>query len=571
MYELDIIIPALREEFLVNTVEDICKNKRGKTGVIVVLDGEWSEPPIPDHPDVRIIYTKNLGQRGATNLGVRLSTAKYVAKCDAHVAFDEGFDVKLMEAVAGHDDWTIAPAMKNLHAFSWVCDNCQTEWYQGEKPDKCNDEMCQFIDTNLTKKIYFVPRGEMGSTKSRGPTSTAYRFTPDNLQFKYFGALKEYQEAEGEVAESMSLQGSFFMLTREKYWELNICDESWGGWGQQGTEVALKTWLSGGRVVIHRGTWYAHMFRTNDQVAFPWNKNLKESQGSQQRRARKASIELFKNNAWDKQVRGLSWVVERFWEPLRKEASNTDGADRQWTRADIEELKKTEGRFGTKIEVKTEPSKGVLYFTDNELPVKFARKVQKRTRDIAESKGMQLVSSTRKPMDNMGKNVVTRMEKGYLCMFTQILRGLEELDTDVVFMAEHDVLYPPEHFDFTPARKDTFYYDVNWYKVHEDGHVVSWEADQVSGLCAYRDILIEYYKYRIETFDKDNFDRKFEPGSGINSEQWKASVPYVDIRTGRNLTYDKRDLSHFRNKDTAVNFRSLSIEEIPGWSKSDIL
>lgn len=69
-----------------------------------MLDGEWGEP-MPDHPDLRIIKLgKNVGQRGATNIGAKLSRAKYVAKSDAHCAFDEGFDVKLMEAMKGHDD-----------------------------------------------------------------------------------------------------------------------------------------------------------------------------------------------------------------------------------------------------------------------------------------------------------------------------------------------------------------------------------------------------------------------------------------------------------------------------------
>lgn len=568
-YDLSVVIPALEEEWLPNTIENIVKNKRGETEVIAVLDGRWGPTNITDHADVRIIKLgENKGQREATNIGVKMSRAKYVAKADAHTAYDEGFDVKLMEAVKGHDDWTIVPAMKNLHAFNWVCENCGSEYYQGEKPDKCPDEMCQFITTNFTKKIYFAPRGELGSPKSRGPTSTAYRFTPDNLQFKYFDKLKGFQEKEGEVAETMSLQGSFFMLTRDRYWELNICDESWGGWGQQGTEVALKTWLSGGRVVCHRGTWYAHMFRTNNQVAFPWNKGLKESQGKQQRRARQTCVDLFKNNKWDKQVRGLSWLIERFWEPLQIEPANTDGADRKWTKEDIAELKKTEGRFQAKPSVDTTtPSKGILFFTDNELPLKYAKPVQKIIKEIAESKSMELVSSSRKPMVGMGKNVVTPEPRGYLTMFKQILKGLEAMSSDVVFMAEHDVLYPSEHFDYTPD-KGTFAYDQNWWKIHPDGLAVHWDAEQVSGLCAYREDLIEYYRHRVATFDKENFDRKFEPYHDNKAVTWKASVPHIDIRHGKNLTYDKRKLEHFRKKETAVNFESSTIDNIPGWDKS---
>jgi hypothetical protein len=64
------------------------------------------------------------------------------------------------------------------------------------------------------------------------------------------------------------------------------------------------------------------------------------------------------------------------------------------------------------------------------------------------------------------------------------LKGLEAMNCDIVFMAEHDVIYPEEHFEFTPADKDKVYYDQNWWKVHSDGLAIHWDADQVSGLCA---------------------------------------------------------------------------------------
>lgn len=541
-YDLSIVIPALNEEWLSNTVDDIIKNKRGATEVIVVLDGAWARPGLPDHPDVRVVkLTKNIGQRAATNLGVRLSRAKYVAKCDAHVAFDEGFDVKLMEHM--QDDYTMVPAMLNLHVFNWRCLDCGDETYQGPEPEGCKS--CNVNTPDRFEKVvkwYAKP----------SPRSTAYRFTPDRLQFKYFNALKREQKE--DIAETMSLQGSFFMLTREKYWELNICDESWGGWGQQGTEVALKTWLSGGRVVCNRTTWYAHMFRTQNGFAFPWGNPAK-----QQQQAREKCMEVFFNNAWDKQVRPLSWLLEKFWDVLQKEQYQPEKGDRPWTVDDLNQVRASEQRFSS------EPSKGILYFTDNELPLKFARPVQKRIREIAAQKRMELVSSSRKLMGNMGKNVVTKEPRGYLTMFKQILKGLEAMTSDIVFMAEHDVLYPPEHFDYTPGASDTFYYDINWWKVHEDGFAIHWDADQVSGLCAYRDKLIEYYRWRIDTYDEDNFDRKFEPFSGEKSAQWKASVPHVDIRHGRNLTYNKRSIDDFRKKETAINLQTTTADKIPGW------
>lgn len=582
--DLSILIPACKEEFLKDTVEDILRNIEADTEVIVVVDKEWPNPPLEAHERLTIVYNKNpLGQRGATNMACRLSEAKYVAKTDAHCAFDKGFDRKLIEAMEGHDDWTIAPVMRNMHVFNWRCMDCGDETYQGPTPEGCKN--CNVNTPDRFEKVikwYAKP----------SPNSSAFKFTPNRLQFKYFGSLKKKQlESSDHIVESMSLQGSFFMLSREKYWELNICDESWGGWGQQGTEVALKTWLSGGRVVVNLDTWYAHMFRTQSGFAFPWG-----NPGKQQDKARKTSWELFYKNQWDKQVRGLSWLVERFWDELQQEPNKDD--DPKWTQEDLNKIKVTEGRFSSDIDLMASRAletieemdkdlsvkdkleflgkayvegekayntqrSGILYFTDSELPDKINNAVQSRICKIAEDKGMALVSSTRKPLD-MGVNVVTDTPRGYETMFRQILKGLEALDTDVVFMAEHDCLYDASHFDFIPT-EHKFYYNVNWYKVHSDGLVVSWKADQVSGLCAFREDLIKYYQWRIDTYDKENFDRKFEPFSGEGSEQWESPVPYIDIRTGQNLTYNKRELKHFRNKDTAIDFKTTTIDKIPDW------
>jgi hypothetical protein len=137
----------------------------------------------------------------------------------------------------------------------------------------------------------------------RNPQSTAYRFDKD-LHFQYWTEYKKRQS--GDLVETMSIQGSCFLLTREKYFELDICDEAHGSWGQQGTEVACKTWLSGGRCIVNKKTWYAHMFRTQGgDFGFPY-----PNHGIEQ--ARKYSKDLWLNNKWDKAIHPLDWLVEKF-------------------------------------------------------------------------------------------------------------------------------------------------------------------------------------------------------------------------------------------------------------------
>ena len=48
-YDLTIVIPARNEEWLSQTVVDLLKNKRGKTKILVGLDGQWATPAIPYH------------------------------------------------------------------------------------------------------------------------------------------------------------------------------------------------------------------------------------------------------------------------------------------------------------------------------------------------------------------------------------------------------------------------------------------------------------------------------------------------------------------------------------------
>jgi hypothetical protein len=143
------------------------------------------------------------------------------------------------------------------------------------------------------------------------PQSTSYCFDSEP-HFQYFEDYKHrpkyIEDKKTGFTETMSLQGSCFMLTREKYWELNICDESLGSWGNQGIETACRTWLSGGRVLCNHNTWYAHMFRTQGgDFSFPYDQSGREVQ-----KTKNNVKDLFWNNKWDKQIHPVSWLVEKF-------------------------------------------------------------------------------------------------------------------------------------------------------------------------------------------------------------------------------------------------------------------
>lgn len=308
--ELSILIPARNEEFLAKTIEDICANAEADTEVIALLDGQWAEPAIAQHPMVNVIYLpESIGQRAGTNLAAKLATGKYIMKVDAHCAFRKGFDKSMLKAFKETgDNVVMVPTMRNLHAFNWVCECGYTHYQDKGAP-------CPQCGKQMKKDVVWIPK--------KNPQSNSYAFDSEP-HFQYFNDFNKRPEAEGDLTESMSIQGSCFMVTREKYWELNISDEEFGSWGSQGIEVACKFWLSGGRVVINRRTWYAHMFRTKGAVGFGFPYQQKESQIQG---AKKKAKDLFFNGKWNKQTRPLSWLVEKFW-PVPG-----------WTQKDLDMLK----------------------------------------------------------------------------------------------------------------------------------------------------------------------------------------------------------------------------------------
>lgn len=307
--QLSVLLPARNEQFLKKTIDDLLAHCEAETEIIVVLDGQWAEPVIGQDERLIVLYHPQvIGQRAACNQAARLAKGKYVMKVDAHCSFDQGFDRKMLEAFqqAG-DSVTMVPTMKNLWAFDWVCPDGHRRYQSPSGP-------CKQCGKPTEKEITWKVEAERGTTAReqwRGrnsPSNTSYCFdaTP---HFQYFREFSKRPEGQGDITPTMSLQGSCFMMTREKYWELGVCDESFGSWGSQGIEVAVKTWLSGGQVLANHKTWYAHMFRTQGgDFGFPY-----ENPGSAQKKAQDKARTLFFQSKWPLQKKPLSWLVKKFW------------------------------------------------------------------------------------------------------------------------------------------------------------------------------------------------------------------------------------------------------------------
>lgn len=323
MPDLSVIIPARKEQWLLQTVQSIRAAIRGDTEIIVVIDGEEDGPPLPDvwpaGPEVRVIRNlKSLGQRQAINQAARASSAKFILKTDAHSLLDEGFDLKLMADC--ERDWTVIPRMYNLHSHDEVCYRCGERYYNRPPMSRC--EKCG--TTEVEGKAVMSRQVIWQRNMKKPPTDFMYFRSPTAadmpMRVQYWDgptkrefpaehrAWKRWSRKQPEIADVMTGQGACFFMHRERFWGLGGLDEAHGHWGQMGVELACKAWLSGGRQVVNRKTWFAHLFRCGGSEGCPW-----EMDGRQQEAARQYSIDLWSNNKWLGQKRPLEWIVDKFW------------------------------------------------------------------------------------------------------------------------------------------------------------------------------------------------------------------------------------------------------------------
>jgi len=279
---LSVVIPARNEIYLEPTIRDILSKSKGEIEVIAVLDGYLPDPPI-DMNDDRVTFLhfeKSIGQRPAINIAARHARGKYILKTDAHSMFDEGFDVKL--AADCKPNWTVIPRMYNMDIENWK-----------PKERKLTDYMWirSYNDKDKPLRHNYFRDGK-----------TFARVWPE-----HWINFKKWYRKRPLIDDVMTGQGACFFMELDRFWELEGMDENHGQWGQMGVELACKAWLSGGRQVVNKKTWFAHWFRGGGGPGFPWPSSAKAD-----RKARDYSIDLWSNDKWHKQIHPLMWLVNKF-------------------------------------------------------------------------------------------------------------------------------------------------------------------------------------------------------------------------------------------------------------------
>lgn len=163
--------------------------------------------------------------------------------------------------------------------------------------------------------------------------------------------------------------------------------------------------------------------------------------------------------------------------------------------------------------------------------------------------------------------------RGPEMMHEQVLMGLEGAKGyDNVFLCESDVLYHPSHFDFTPQENYIIYYNQNvWKYRYPDGFTFkTQDMRQVSGICADRLLLLDFYTKRVKQIEKEGFNRHYEPGikqtvGTTHTKDWSSQYPNICIRHDSNITKSKFSPEEFRNPKYAQGWQETGSDKVPGW------
>jgi len=265
---VSVVIPSRNERYLNNTLKSLLENSGGDIEIVVVLDGDAYEKPMTDN---RVRYLKNeepKGMRQAINQAAAETKGKYLMKCDAHCAFDKDFDLKLKKDCK--PDWTVVPRRYAIDKRNW---------------------------TKHPNPEYFYDFQYIGH--------------PDDPDYSFKGVdWPEYgNRCKGKkICDLMTSQGSCWFMFRDRFYDLEgLDDKNYGSMGAEAQEISLKAWLSGGRYVLNRNTWYAHKKKRTSVKHRGYRKPV-----GQWRKSRAFIKECFLNDAWGKQTRKLEWLVKRF-------------------------------------------------------------------------------------------------------------------------------------------------------------------------------------------------------------------------------------------------------------------
>lgn len=274
MAKVSVLIPARNEIFLAKVIDDLYTKSAGEIEVIAVLDGYWPDDPIQDYPNLKLIhFSVPKGMRAAINAAASIASGEYLMKTDAHCMFCEGWD-EILQSECDHD-WVVIPRRYSLDAENWSIDD-------NGKPPRDYHYLC-----------YPDPHKE----HDQGMHGV-----------EWWERGRERSDPVYDIDDNMSCQGSCWFMPKRYFWNHlgGLSEVGYGTFTQEFQEIGNKVWLGGGRVVVNKKAWYAHLHK-GKRYGRMYPQNRKEIVDGHN-----WSAHYWMMNRWEKRIHNLEWLIEKF-------------------------------------------------------------------------------------------------------------------------------------------------------------------------------------------------------------------------------------------------------------------
>ena len=262
---ISVVIPSRNEPYLQKTILDLLAKASGDIEIIAVLDGYWptAEEFVQDPRVTYIHFSNPRGMRPAINAAVRIAKGEYILKCDAHCMFASGFDSELVKWC--EDNWVVVPRRFALDPVKWEID------------------------------------------KSNPKYPVDYMYLSNDFHGVVWDEKNKDEDLKIHIVDDlMSSQGSCWFMMKSYFEELELMDAKlFGTFASEFQEIGLKCWLSGGRVIVNKTTWYAHWHKTESR-----GYSLDKLDGL--KAVNHVKDWMCGAYTWPKQKHDIAWLVEKF-------------------------------------------------------------------------------------------------------------------------------------------------------------------------------------------------------------------------------------------------------------------
>lgn len=211
----------------------------------------------------------------------------------------------------------------------------------------------------------------------------------------------------------------------------------------------------------------------------------------------------------------------------------------------------------------------VIFLTANQHPKHFTKYQQQIL--LKATAGYQLITVSRKPI-NLGKNILDKGKKSHINMYFQLMNAAKIAKTPYVAVAEDDVLYCPEHFNFFRPPLDSFAYNMHrWLLFTWVPQFYSMKQRKSNcTLIAPRKLLIEAWEERFAKYPLETYPKRLVGEVGRNNiDQWLGVTERksVEVWSGTGVIH----INHPQGTDSLGRKKRLGevkAIEIPYWGRA---